>query len=216
MITLLVSYYAEDPEPAILSAQRWLPIDRVVAKEGRWKGFPPLQGEEMAGAPFASEHHKRNVMLAEAGPADPDRWLMILDCDELVLYASPSIGLQLERCEQDVAGVVFVDPLWPDAPGLEHPGRRVRDHIVEAFPRLIRHLPELAFTYRHDHLENTRTGSLLIGWESERPQPPAQVDVTVLHTRKQSDERVAAKHEFYSGPHRQLESRPVVEPGGKP
>lgn len=213
MITLLVNYYAEDPAPAIASAKEHLPIDRVVKLNGRYEGFPEIRAQFAGEQVFESEHAKRNAMLELAGPPDLDRWLLWLDCDERVIYGSPTLDLQLQRIRRepfggDVAGVRFIEPLSPSTPGLTDPRRGARDHEIEAFPRLIRHLPGLRYTHRHDHLEDGE-GRLLIGWASELPMDPEPVDVIVVHRRTQPAWRVRMKQEFYTGPVRQAESRPV-------
>lgn len=202
----MVNFYAEDPEPAVASAMQWIPsIGHQVLMNGRYDGFKNLDGGR---APlFASEHVKRNAMLAAAERwASPDRWLLWLDCDERVTYASPTLRLQLERLAGDVAGVRFVQPLDPNAPGLRHPGRRVRDKVV-TLPRLIRHLPGLRYRHRHDYLVDG-SGNLLVGWEDEGPAQPDLVDLAIVHTNTQTSERVEAKHAYYAGPVRSAESQP--------
>lgn len=218
MITLLVNWYAEDPEPAIRSAKKQLPIiDRVVKLEGRYEGFPEI---DIIGYPqarvFPSEHAKRNELIWKAGPPDENRWLMFLDCDERVVYASPAIEEQLKRLWRlpmggDVAGVRFVEPLTrAAAPGLNDPRRSCRDHVIEAFPRLVRHLPGLEFTERHDHLVDGE-GRLLIGWASELPMEPDPVDIMIVHLKTQSAERIAAKKAYYRGPTRTTESKRIQD-----
>jgi hypothetical protein len=213
MITLMVNYYCEDPKPAIASARANLPVDRIVKLHGRYEGFPDMGCDRLDGKAdvFSSEHAKRNVMLALAGPPDPDRWLLWLDCDERVIYGSPVIEQQLRRIKRepfggDVAGVRFIEPLTP-RPSLEDPRRGIRDHVIDAFPRLIRHLPGLEYRERHDRLLDG-DGRLLVGWATELPMEPEEVDVIVVHLpRAQTEERIAAKDSYYLGPIRQAESR---------
>jgi hypothetical protein len=205
MITLMVNVYDEDPQPAVASARKYLPISHVITLNGRYAGFPDLSPNFHVPV-FASEHEKRNVMLAMAGAADRDRWLLWLDCDERVSYASPMIAEQLAR-EADrgteMAGVRFVEPL-PRAEkqrhlvaGLDDPGRTLRDHVIECLSgRLHRHLPELRYVDRHDRLY---FGERLLGADDP-------VDVTIEHLWwEQAPTRRAAKQRYYQGPERAAE-----------
>jgi hypothetical protein len=208
VITLMVNYYAEDPGPAIRSAELHLPIDRVVALDGRYAGFPPLLGEQAGEPAFLSEHEKRCRMLELAGDPDPRRWLFWLDCDERVIYSTPILDHQLVGLDSDVGCVDFIEPVQRDAPGLEDPRRGRRDRHVP-LPRLIRHLPGLAYRNRHDYLIDA-SGRCLIGWKPENAVPAADVDVIVVHERwRQGRARREAKEAFYVGPIRTAESKPV-------
>lgn len=228
MISLLVSYYAQDPGPAIESALRWVPaIDNVVQLDGRYDGFEPMPGFEDSPV-FATEHEKRNALLraadetAPSGPG-PDRWLLILDCDELVTYASPQLPRQLEMIEGDVGGARTIEPLPPDTTdigkllaGLGEPGRSVRDR-VHTMPRLIRHLPGLEYRHRHDFLV-AADGRQLLGWDVEGVKTPPAVDLELVHLWWDlPEERKTAKALYYSGATRKAENvawaaKPEYEP----
>lgn len=217
MITLLVSFYAQDPGPAVASARAAIPaIDQVVCLDGRYDGFQPF-GD--GGAVFATEHAKRNELLRLARPyADPERWLLILDCDERISYASPQLPRQLRRHQGDVAHPRFVEPLPPDdsdmraiVEALDHPGRGVRDS-VSVIPRLIRHLPGLEYRHRHDFLIDTGTGRQLLGWDVEGvtwPRAP-DVDLDIIHLWWDiGQERRAAKALYYGSALRKAENTAV-------
>jgi hypothetical protein len=215
VITLMVNAYAEDPQPAIDSARDWIgAIDRTVVVHGRYEGFPELAGG--FGHVYRSEHVKRNHMLAQAAAwASPERWLLWLDCDERVTYATPQLAGQLARVRGDVAGLRFVEPLPPEAfvslvPGLGAPGRSFRDSVTACFGgRLVRHLPQLEYVHRHDHLVDRASGRLLMGWASEGVEPVVQtVDLQIAHLWwMQPASRRSAKQGFYSGAERTAESR---------
>jgi hypothetical protein len=214
VITLMVNVHDEDPAPAITSARTWIPaIDELVVQHGRYAGFPgPRIGPE-----FESEHVKRNRMLERAREhASPDRFLLWLDCDERVTYASPQLAGELARCEGDVVGLRFIHPLAPDkfaaafTPGLGMPGRSFRDHVTPCFPgRIFRHLPGLEFRHRHDYLVDRDSGRALMGWSEEVVERPSEVvDLDVAHFWwTQPAARREAKERYYAGPTRQAESR---------
>lgn len=218
MITLLVSYYAQDPQPAIDSARHWIPsIDHVAALDGRYAGFEPMTGYEAAKV-YANEHTKRNVLLRQADAlvypahAGQDRWLLVLDCDERITYASPQLPRQLEMTAGHVAGCRAIEPLPPDTTalgkvlaGLGQPGRSVRDRVLP-MPRLIRHIPGLEYRHRHDFLV-TPDGEQLLGWDVEGIEKPPMVDCEYVHLWWDlPEERKNAKAIYYSGPERQKEN----------
>jgi hypothetical protein len=221
VITLLVNVYNEDPGPAIASAYEQLGplLDRQYVLEGRYAGFPDL--DQGAAAVFASEHAKRNAMLAMLGEPDPSRWLFWLDSDERVSRASPMLRYQLERTSENIVGVRFVDPLPPDpelVPALADPRRRLRDTVADNFKgRLYRHLPGLEYRGRHDNLYLGET--LLSGWRYSNVSkaahelvPAEQVDLELVHLWwLQPGERQEAKHAFYTGPIRTSEMQPASE-----
>lgn len=218
MITLLISYYAQDPEPAVASALRWMPaIDNVCTLEGRYEGFELMSGDDGTGNVFESEHEKRTELLRmadETAPGGPskDRWLFILDCDEHVIYGSPQLHNQLKMVQDDVAGAHAIEPLPPDTTdlgkllaGLGEPGRSVRDHTVTV-PRLIRHLPGLEYRNRHDFLVKS-DGTQLLGWENEGIKKPQIMDLQYVHFWWDlPTERKNAKAMFYSSGIRQQEN----------
>lgn len=216
-ITLLVSYYAQDPQPAIDSVARWVPaVDNVCLLEGRYAGFDELPGH-FGTAVFDSEHAKRNELLRMADDTAPggpgaDRWLLIMDCDERVTYASPQLPRQLDLQLEDTAGCRAIEPLPPETTelgrllaGLGKPGRSVRDrtHLV---PRLIRHLPGLEYRHRHDFLV-TPDGKQLLGWTSEGVDPPTPVDLQYVHLWWDlPEDRRNAKAIYYSSQTRKEEN----------
>lgn len=224
----MVSYYAQDPEGAIASCLRWVPaIDNVCTLDGRYDGFEPMPGFEDSPV-FASEHEKRNALLRMADDTAPggpsaDRWLLIMDCDERVTYASPQLPMQLKVHQEDVAGCRAIEPLPPDTTelgkllaGLGEPGRSVRDR-VHPVPRLIRHLPGLEYQNRHDFMV-TPDGKQLLGWPNEGIRKPVNVDLEYVHFWWDlPQERVNAKAMFYASPQRTSENvawnlQPEFEP----
>jgi hypothetical protein len=155
-------------------------------------------------------------MLEIARPhAARDRFLLWLDADERVTYASPQLPEQLRRCRGDVVGFRFIHPLPPDQhldlmPGFGAPGRTIRDRVDERWPgRLFRHLATLEFRHRHDYLVDTATGRTLMGWAEENVTQIAEtVDLEFVHLWwAQPEERRAAKQAFYTGQIRDAESK---------